>query len=185
MSYHDDWLDDVVITPFDESIQNNLPAWSDSILPVERLNHIVSNHTIQGRVGHMLPFVEDEVREEFSLHEGDWADISIHVPRKLENGATLNEIEEYVVMLISMRDKKDHFPRSMTREQIKDAIRHAYRVAEKIGSRQLSPTSRDMDNIGIASKGSHLYQGQFGKMRIRFWFNFDSSTIRTAYPKFK
>ena len=171
-----------------ESVKNNLPAWDRSKhLPAEKLQHIITNHTLRGRFGYLMQGTcGDYIKDKFGNRDYNRAMESI--PKKLSSGATLDRVEEAIAQYIEnwawTMDKKDFFPRHMSEQQIIKAIREAYEdAARKISKRQ---SSIENTSDGTRSKEVILYQGvtQDG-MVIHFRFDFENEWIDTAYPKLK
>ena len=160
-----------------ESFKNNLPEWSSFILPESNLDHIVTNHTLRGMI-----------RNLFSTYVGygkfdkkEYGRAKESIPKKLDSGASLDKTEEAIVKYLLTPEKKSIFPRNMSKQQIRSAIRDAYEDARKKGKSKY-PTRRDARNW---NGGSSLYQGQARDIVVCFWFDFNENVITAAYPAFK
>jgi len=174
-----------------ENTRNNLPAWKDDILPNEIKIHILQNHTLgsiynnklYGRIGYTLKTHEKYIISKFGNIEYKRAKDNLQ--NKVANQNSLNKKEQGIVDYLILHDGKDLFPISMSPTQIFRAIRNAYQDASKISKRQIS-TQRDDHNTntnGGRTVESILYQGKASNsMYIRFYFDFESITITTAYP---
>lgn len=170
-----------------ENVKNNLPTWDlNQLLPERIQDHILSHHTLKGRIGVLLNDFTTEcaIKGEYSLNGKEYKQVINNLISKLNNGANLNDMEEGIATILTERDNKDHFPRNMSKRQIINAIHEAYIDARKISKRQF-PTERDKENVDDKIRGSVMYQGKSGDMVIHFWFHFDDMEIGTAYPVFK
>ena len=172
---------DIDIWYLKESVKYNLPAWNEDILPNEILKHIFENHTLNGRIGYLLQLCEDDITAQFYLSYIDFVDIQLGLPKCLESGASLDKTDEKILRLVLEKEKKDHFPRHMSEDQIKISIKAAYENARKIGGRRI-PNKRDRINAGGQDRGHILYQGKTRDVVIHFWFDFEENIITTAYP---
>ena len=172
----DDWYDG-------RDVPNKLPVWRDSFFELngERMDHIMENHTLAGRI-------DDLLADSYSLGiTAKKFDLSLRkiredIPRKVKAGASLSKVEQEIVADIVRGDKKDYFPRQMSRQQIHKAIREAYVDAKKLSVRQ-NPTRIDVDTSLLQrSYESVMYSGTGADLTIHFWYNFTDAVIETAYP---
>lgn len=175
---------------FIESVRNNLPAWGKELFPDETFNHIKKRHSYFGRLSYLF--------EDYCVHRAilkkyfsdkatgqqKYNDLKERILIRLEAGETLkreeSEIVEYARTISS--NEPDLFPYPMTNEQIIRAIKEAYLDAQKVGSKQMTPTKKDKTNIDEPWHRSLLYQGRARELIIHFWFDFNTNQIDTAYP---
>ena len=158
-------------------VRNNLPAWSEDLLPDSAFDHIITNHTLRGKIGDLFSTYS---YGKFDKKEYDRAKKSI--PQKLDSGASLDKTEEAIVQHLLTCDKINLFPRNMSNQQIKKAIRDAYEDARKISGNQF-PIRQDIANN--CWRGGHvMYRGHIRNLIIHFWFDFEENVITTAYPVF-
>ena len=178
-SYGDIWY-------FLEPVKN-LPAWSDSILQKDGIDHIAENLTLYGRVKYFLnDWRNSYIKYEFSLNDNEFAKIQKSITEKLAVCSPIDRTEEKIVEYLLKWNHKDLFPHYMSTAQIIKAVRDAYEDARKSGKRQF-PTPRDEKNSEGSKYGWRsriLYQGQSGELTIRFWFDCEDNEIVTAYPTF-
>jgi hypothetical protein len=171
---------------FDESVRNNLPAWRESFLDLngKEMDHIMENHTLVGSIGDLLDsnsYSLGIIAKKFDLNPKK---VREDIPRKIKAGASLSKVEEAFIDDFIGCDKRNYFPRQMSRQQIHKAIREAYGDAQKISVRQ-NPSRRDLDvSNDQRSYGSAMYSGIGAGLTIHFWYNFTDAVIETAYPWF-
>jgi len=171
-----------------ENIRNNLPAWSDKLLPTRRIDHILDGHSflIPGRVNQFLGDYRDSIMKNFQWRESDFNAIRKSIETKVRAGESLTEREGKVIDLIKLWKKDDFWPINMNKKQIIKAIREAYEYAAKISGKQFPPSDENYPDRGPAQHGRLKYQGKTkAGLIVHFRFDFDVMEIETAYPILK
>ena len=166
---------------FNEDVRNNLPAWSDKLLPEGNdgygMIHIINTHTLRGRIGHLSS------QFGYRLQYKNLSEMIKTIRSKLFDGAKLTKEEEEVATYLEGRDEKSHFPRKMSEQQIFKAIRETYQDAYKNRGRQFPPDDSNLGDDFISERGRGRYEGRGAGILIEFYFDFDANVITTAYPK--
>lgn len=178
-----------------ESVWNNLPAWSDRILPPEIQKHIMDHHSIQRRLGMLLNRHRQEIQGRFrNLKELNKfnnfkrrMEDKINAMERGESFDVFSKDEKEVIEFLVQWEEKDLYPFHMVESQIMKTVRLAYEDARKAPKRKPKPVDEEQDkkNSGTQPLNAMRYQSQVRDMIIHLWFDRDAKIITTAYPVIK
>lgn len=193
----------ILPTIYIEGVHNRLPSWRPSILPIEMehdeydneltqyakgsiFRHILDNHKWSNRI--IISLIDNDIvhsvngiLSRFNISNVAYDEIRKSIRHKILLNKKLDLIERQIVSYIESMDNKTLFPRHMPDRAIHNAIKQAYSNAHKASKPQRS-YEKIIDIDGPILRNAMTYNGYAGNLLIGFVFDFDSNTIRTAYP---